>query len=172
MVDQSSNQRASLKSHRGARNKSPAITVWKCPECKYFNPLGENTKCQNENDCAFDVRDGDADPDFSEMTERELKEHNSEYKKSHSPAKKREVKKVEEEKQEPAPLADDDWECEYCKTINKMILSNKASAKCSKCFRKNEIILHMIEISQSKDHQKQAQIEMDVYKKWQNEGEQ
>lgn len=37
-----------------------------------LNKLGENTECQNKKNCDFDVRDGDADPEFSEMTETEL----------------------------------------------------------------------------------------------------
>jgi hypothetical protein len=73
MIDQESDIRSSLKSQRNltvkfTEHKEPALTVWKCPNCSMLNILGENITCKNEKNCTFDVRDGDADPEFSEIT--------------------------------------------------------------------------------------------------------
>lgn len=47
------------------------ITAWKCPKCEIYNLLNEITKCQNAKEglCSFDIQDGEADPDFCELTQ-------------------------------------------------------------------------------------------------------
>ena len=55
--------------------------------------------------------------------------------------------------------------CEKCSTINKMDNKDLKTAYCIKCGTKNDWIEYMIKIANDTETSKQAEYEMDFYKK-------
>jgi len=82
------------------------------------------------------------------------------WKEQHDSKDKKEKKELEEK-----PPASDDWDCDNCKHRNKIDFNHKRSAQCKQCGTKNEVIVYMIEASQSKDIKRQERFELDEYTK-------
>jgi hypothetical protein len=60
---------------------------------------------------------------------------------------KQEKKTITPKKEEPVPLAENEWECDFCKKINKWKASDRKSSQCSKCLKRNENIYSMIKMA-------------------------
>ena len=73
--------------------------------------------------------------------------------------------KDEKAKVEANQIKEDDWECQKCDHVNKMDKKDLNSAYCKKSKAKNEWIEYMIKLANDNESAKQAEIEMDYYKK-------
>ena len=100
-----------------AVNQKPAEeqSVWKCPRCNYINYLEGTGSCQNPRKCDQNI--GDEDVDFLGMTEEQIVKERKDF-----------AKKAEQS-QEAKPDSND-WECDYCKTMNKMVEGDIYSSIC------------------------------------------
>ena len=62
--------------------------------------------------------------------------------------------KDEEAKKKEQQIKEDDWKCEVCGNLNKMIKSDVNSAICTKCRQKNEMIEYMIKFANDNESTK------------------
>ena len=110
--------------------------IWKCNICEFLNKFEDGSKCQNKAiECKGDV---EAIEDIGQFMS-EMKQSAYE---SYLQVQQQDAKKQKEEK----PPGEDDWECQTCNHMNKMMPRDIKSAICLKCNTKNTIIEQMISI--------------------------